>query len=239
MQNASYIAFSSQTALQRQMDVIANNMANLSTPAFKGEQMLFQQYLVKPPGNTPLAFVEDNGTVRDMRQGPLSKTGNPLDAALQGDGFFAVQSPLGTRYTRNGHFQLDGQGQIVTSQGYPVLSEGGQPIAIPAGSKDISIGPDGTISTGRGSLGKLQVATFAAPQAVTPAAYGLYLTDQPPLPATDTKVQQGTIEDSNVNPVLELTRLLSVARNSGSVKDFIDQENTRQRNAIDKLSKVS
>src|SRR6185437_11408288 len=120
MENATYVALSSQMALQRQMDVVANNLANASTPAFKGEEMLFSQYLVQPRGGSPLAFVEDSGTVRDLRQGPIAKTGNPLDLAIAGQGYFAVQTPLGARYTRNGHFQLDSQGQIVTSQGYPV-----------------------------------------------------------------------------------------------------------------------
>ena len=245
MQNATYVALSSQVALQRQMDVVANNLANLSTPAFKGEEMLFSQYLVRPRGTPPLAFVQDVGTARDLRPGPLSKTGNPLDLALNGAGYFGVQTPLGTRYTRNGHFQLDAQGQIVTSQGYPVLSDGGQPIAVPPNAKDIAIGADGTISvsqdgtTSSSPVGKLQIVNFAQPQAVTPAANGLYLTDQAPDPAPRTTVQQGMIEEANVQPVVELTRMMAIARVSGSVKDFLDEESTRQRNTIDKLAKFS
>src|SRR5215469_2049692 len=114
MQNATYIALSSQTALQRQMDVVANNLANLSTPAFKGEEMLFSQYLTRARGTGAMAFVEDAGTARDLRQGPITKTGNPLDLALQGPGYFSVDTPLGTRYTRAGHFQIDAQNQLVT-----------------------------------------------------------------------------------------------------------------------------
>ena|ERR1700730_14156005 len=246
MQNATYIALSSQVALQRHMDVIANNLANLSTPAFKGEEMLFSQYLVQPRGTPPLAFVQDVGTARDMRRGPLTKTGNPLDVALDGNGYLAVQTPLGARYTRNGHFQIDGQGQIVTSQGYPVLSDAGAPIPLPANVKDIAIGQDGTISVSQDGtassspIGKLQVVNFAQPQLLTPAANGLYLTDQAPEPAgSSTAVQQGMIEDSNVQPVVELTRLMAIARASGSIKDFLDEESTRQRDTIDKLSKVS
>jgi flagellar basal-body rod protein FlgF len=246
MQNATYIALSSQVALQRQMDVVANNLANLSTPAFKGEEMLFSQYIVQPRGTPPLAFVQDVGTARDMRRGPLSKTSNPLDVALDGNGYLAVQTPLGTRYTRNGHFQLDGQGQIVTSQGYPVLSDGGGPIGLPANVKDVAIGPDGTISVSQDGtsssspIGKLQIVNFEQPQALIPAANGLYLTDQAPQPAgPSTTVQQGMIEDSNVQPVIELTRLMAISRASGSIKDFLDEESTRQRNAIDKLANVS
>jgi flagellar basal-body rod protein FlgF len=246
MQNATYIALSSQAALQRQMDVVANNLANLSTPAFKSEQMLFSQYLTRVRGGGTLAFVQDAGTARDLRQGPLAKTGNPLDLALQGPGYFAVDTPLGTRYARSGRFQLDGQNQIVTSEGYPVLADGGQPLALPPNLDDITVGTDGTISVHQGGsstqsiVGKVQVVTFAAPQLLSPAANGLYVTDQPPDPATTatTSVHQGTIEESNVQPVVELTRLMAVSRASGSVKDLLDEESQRQSNTIDKLGKV-
>jgi flagellar basal-body rod protein FlgF len=244
MQNATYIALSSQMALQRQMDVVANNLANLATPAFKGEAMMFSQYLVKPGGTGPLAFVQDIGTVRDLRQGALSRTGNPLDMALEGKGYFAVQTPLGVRYSRNGHFQLDPEGQIVTSDGFPVLGDSGQPMVVPATTKTITVAPDGTVSlssdgtTAQSVIGKLQVVDFPAPQAVTPAASGLWVTDQTPQPAA-AKVQQGMIEESNVQPVVELTRMLSVARASQSVKNLLDEESQRQSAAIDKLAKVS
>lgn len=243
MQNATYIALSSQMALQRQMDVVANNLANMSTPAFKGEEMLFSQYVVQPQRSVPLDYVEDSGTVRDMKQGPISKTGNPLDLAIEGQGWFAVQTPLGARYTRNGHFQLDANGQIVTGDGYPVLNDAGQPIVIPADSQGITVAEDGTISasvdSAQTTLGKLQVVDFPAPQAVTPAANGLWVTDQTPQPAADAKLQQGMIEESNVQPIVEITRMLAVSRASGTIKDFLDEEDQRRNNAIDKLSQTS
>jgi flagellar basal-body rod protein FlgF len=243
MENATYIALSGQMAMQRQMDVIANNLANASTAGFKGEEMLFSQYLVRPRGTSnPLAFVEDAGTVRDLRQGPISKTGNPLDFAISGQGYFAVQTPLGTRYTRNGHFQLDSQGQIVTNDGYALIGAGGQPIVIPGGSNNISVAPDGTVSASLGGqtsiVGQVQLADFAVPQAVTPSANGLWVTDQQPLPASAT-VQQGMIEESNVQSVVELTRMLKVARESGMSSNFLTEEDQRRSNAIDKLSQVS
>jgi len=245
MENATYVALSSQMAIQRQMDVVANNLANASTPAFKGEEMLFSQYLVRPSGQrSPIAFVQDAGTVRDLREGPITQTGNPLDLAISGHGYFAVQTPLGVRYTRNGHFQLDSQGQIVTSQGYPVLTNSGQPLVVPANTHGITVATDGTVSVGQdgsgqqAALGQLQLVDFPAPQAVTPAANGLWVTDQTPQPATAT-VQQGMLEQSNVQPVVELTRMLSVARESGTVKTFLDEEDQRRGNAIDKLSQVS
>jgi len=244
MQNATYIALSGQMAMQRQMDVVANNMANLSTPAFKGEQMLFSQYLVHPRGSEPLAYAQDAGTLRDLRQGSLSSTGNALDFAIQGSGYFTVQTPLGARYTRNGHLQIDNQGQLITSQGYPVLADSGQPVVLPANTRDVTVAPDGTISVSQAGsttqpiLGKLQVVDFPAPLAVTPSANGLWVTDQTPQPSTAT-IQQGMIEESNVQPVVEITRMLEVSRAAGGFKTFLDQEDQRRGNAIDKLSKTS
>lgn len=244
MENPTYIALSSQMALQRQMDVIANNLANQTTTAFKGEEMLFSQYLITPPGNGPLAFVQDNGTARDTRQGPLSTTGNPLDLAISGSGFFSVETPLGTRYTRNGHFVLDPQGEVVTGDGYPVLGAGDQPLAVPTNTRSLTVAQDGTVSaavdgtSAASQIGRLQLVDFAEPQAVTPGANGLWVTDQTPQPATAT-VQQGMLEDSNVQPVVELTRMMAVVRASANVKNFLDEEDQRRSNAIDRLGKVS
>ena len=244
MENAIYIALSSQMALQRQTDVVANNLANLSTPAFKGEEMMFSQFLLRPEGNGPLAFVQDVGTARNLKQGPISRTGNSLDVALEGSGYFAVQTPLGTRYTRNGHFQLDAQNQLVTTQGYAVLSESDQPLQMPNNVRDITIAPDGTISvsqsgtSGSTKIGKLQVVDFANPQAVAPGANGLFVSDQTPQPAT-ASVQQGMLEESNVQPVVELTRLLGVSRAFAQINNFLGLESKRQLDAIDKLGKVS
>jgi flagellar basal-body rod protein FlgF len=244
MENAIYIALSSQMALQRQTDVVANNLANLSTPAFKGEEMLFSQYLVRPEGNGPLAFVQDVGTARNLQQGPLARTGNTLDVALQGSGYFAVQTPLGIRYTRNGHLQLDAQNQLVTAEGYPVLSDGDQPLQMPSNLRDITIATDGTISASQDgtkvstNIGKLEVVDFAAPQTVTPGANGYYVTDQTPQPSK-ASVQQGMLEESNVQPIVELTRLIGASRAFAGINNFLGLESKRQLEAIDKLGKVS
>lgn len=238
MDNSTSIALSSQLALQRQMDVIANNIANLSTPAYKGEEMLFNEYLARVPGGAPLSFVQDAGTARDMRQGPLAKTDNPLDIALQGKGYLEIQTPDGTRYTRNGHLALDAQGDLVTASGDQVLNASNQPIIVPPGAGSVTIGSDGTVSTKQGIIGQIQVVDFATPEAMAVAAGGLYVTDQAPQPATNTKIVQGMIEQSNVQPVLEMTRLMAAARAIGTAHDFVNGQATLQQNAIDKLGKT-
>src|SRR5262249_30237242 len=127
METASYVALSSQMALTRQLDIVANNLANASTPAFKAERVLFAEFVTQAGGPSS---VQDFGTPRDTKQGALSRTGNPLDVALQGSGYFALQTPLGVRYTRNGRFQLDPNGQVVNAQGYALL-DGTSPLTLP------------------------------------------------------------------------------------------------------------
>jgi flagellar basal-body rod protein FlgF len=239
MSNTTYIALSGQMALRRQMEVLANNIANASTPAFKSEQMLFAEYLEKEPTERPLSFVQDIGTARDTRQGSLSKTGNSLDVGLQGDGYLAVQTPMGIRYTRNGHLQLDANGQLVTTEGYPVLAEGDQPLAVPSDAGEITISRDGIVSTRQGQAGRLSVVTFPSERDLKPAGNGLYVTNSQPQPATGTLVLQGMLEDSNVKPILAMTRMMQVAQNFELAKQMVDGESERVRNAIEKLGKVA
>jgi flagellar basal-body rod protein FlgF len=240
MSITSYIALSSQMALQRQMDVVANNVANASTPAYKGERVMFAEYLIRADATHRFSFVEDRGTVRDTKPGPITRTGNPLDVALQGDGYLAVQTPLGTRYTRAGRFQLDPGGQIVTPEGYPVLGEGDQPLAIPPDAGEVTINADGTVRTQQqGEAGKFQIVRFDRDQDLKPAANGLYVTSATGQPATDTKVLQGMVEEANVQPIVEITRMMSVARTFAAAKEMLDGEHDRLKNAIDRLGRVA
>jgi flagellar basal-body rod protein FlgF len=238
MDTSTYIALSGQTAREHQMDVIANNIANLSTPGFKAEKMMFQEYLSTPPGGDPSSYVTTVGNARDMGQGPLNHTGNPLDVALNGAGFFIVTTPSGNQYTRNGHLQLDSQSELVTSSGFVVQGDGGSPIVIPSGAGEITIGKDGTVATLQGTIGKILVVNFDNPQALAELQGGLYTTDQIAQPVTTTNVEQGTIEDANVQPVVEMTKLMNAAHEIGMAKTFADGENTRLKSAIDRLGKT-
>jgi flagellar basal-body rod protein FlgF len=239
MENSTYIALSGQTAREHQMEVLANNIANLSTPGFKGEKMMFQEYLSKPPdGGDSSSYVVSQGNSRDMSQGNLTHTGNPLDVALDGAGFMTVTTPGGTQYTRNGHLQLDNQGELVTSAGFVVQGEGGSPIVIPSGTASITIGKDGTVATDKQTIGKISVVNFDNSQALAESQGGLYSTTQAPTPATGTTVEQNTIEEANIQPVVEMTKLMDAAHQIGVAKNFADGEHTRLKNAIDRLGKT-
>ncbi|MGE5767574.1 MAG: flagellar hook-basal body complex protein, partial [Bacteroidota bacterium] len=174
MENAGYIALSRQMVLRREMDVIANNMANLNTPAYKGQSMLFVEYLETTDSGEKMSFVQDISLVRNLTEGQMTTTENPLDLAIAGEGYFEIETPVGPRYSRNGVFQLNADGQLVTSSGQPVLGEGGQPITLPPNSTDVTVTRDGTISTSQGPAGRLRLVRFEDEQAMVKLADGLY-----------------------------------------------------------------
>lgn len=248
MENAGYIALSRQTALWRQMDQIANNMANVNTPGFKGEQMLFTDYVAKVRTDRSLfsdkiAFTEDFGTVRDLSEGAFETTGNSLDVAIKGDAYFTVENANGDRfYTRNGHFKMNGDGQLTTSSGDVLLSNSDQPIIIAPNETEITIARDGTVSTENGPIAKLKLASFDDERSLKKAGDGLYdAGDQTAnTPATNSvQVVQGMLEDSNVKPVVEITRMIGVQRAYEMTQKMIETENDRQRQAIEAFAKVT
>ncbi len=232
-------------ALQRSLDVVANNIANSSTTGFKREAINFDTYVMHPEPTQSLHFVFDRSTYRDAAPGTLQTTGNPLDLAIQGPGYFEVQTAAGTRYTRDGAFQVDSQGQLVTLAGQPVLSDGGQPIIVPDSASNITVSGDGFISAQTGTessrteLGKLGIVSFANEQQVIPEGGNLFSTAQTPTPITDNVLVQGAIEQSNVRPITEMTSMLQIMRSYEQASNMISQENSRLSDAITKLSQTT
>lgn len=234
MENAGYIALSRQTALTRQLEVIANNMANMTTPAYKGETLQFGEYLMRADRSGTLSFVEESGITRNWAEGSETPTGNPLDVAIHGDGLFVVSTPDGERYTRKGRFELDAQGQLVTVEGYPVQGDGG-PIVIPAEDGEVTISEDGTVSNELGTLGNIRLVRFADPDQLQAEGFGLYRADVPAQPTEDSSLVQGMVEDSNVNPILEMTALIQVTRDYQATQKMIETEHERSSRAISSL----
>ena len=239
MENTLYIALSYQTVMQRQMDVIANNIANVSTPGFKGEQMMFVEYLNDAVGKDDVSFVQDIAVVRDFREGSFSRTANPLDVAISGKGWLEVDTPNGMRYTRNGHLQIDAKNTLTTASGHPVLGENGRPINMPANGGNIVIAPDGTISVDNQRVDRLKLVNFDNEQLLRKDSESLYSTDAPTLPAPQAKVAQGMIEESNVKPIVEITNMIGAMREFQSAQQMIEEEHKRQLTAIDTLTKTT
>jgi flagellar basal-body rod protein FlgF len=232
MDNSSYVTLSRQTALSRQMEVIANNMANVSTPAFKGESVLFAEVLQRTSTGETLSFAQDRGSSRNTAAGPLTATGNTLDFAIQGDGYFVVETEDGERYTRSGRFQLDSQGRLVTHEGNAILGATGQPIVTRPGDGPIEVTRDGVISAARGIIGRIEVVSFENEQSLRKTAGGLYATDERSTPSEDAEIIQGMIEQSNVEPVLEITRMITLMRSFTSAQKLLETEHERQLKAI-------
>ncbi|HEX2653675.1 MAG TPA: flagellar basal-body rod protein FlgF [Xanthobacteraceae bacterium] len=253
MENASLIGLSAQIALGRELDVVANNVANLNTNGFKAYSSLFEEYLspVARANNfigpdRRVSYVQDRATMLDLSQGPLQRTGNPLDVAIDGDAFFAVQTPQGERYTRNGVFQIDATGQLVTSDGYVVLGDAG-PIVFQADDHDISINAQGTVSvlSGQNTLdaarGKLRLMSFAQPQRLQSDGSNTFTApaDVQATPASEkVRVVQGAIEKSNVRGVVEMTRLIEVSRAYTTMASLLQSESDLRKSAIQSLSEV-
>ena len=236
MENPGYIALSRQLTLRRELSVVANNLANMNTPAYKAERMIFREFIEKPEPKEPISFVQDIGMSRNLTEGPITPTGNDLDLAISGPGYFSVETPDGVRYTRYGRLQLDGQGQLINSQGSPVLSDGGAPITVPIGSGSLTIAADGTISGNGGTIAKIGLSEFEKPGELKRDANGLYEAGaQAAAAATESEVNQGMLEQSNVQPILEMTRMIDIHRSYQSAARLVSQNHEQAMRAINKL----
>ncbi|MEJ1160997.1 flagellar basal-body rod protein FlgF [Prosthecomicrobium sp. N25] len=244
MENAQLVGLSRQVTLQRQMDLIANNLANINTNGFKAQSLLFEEIgQPRAAANTflrpdqPISFVVDDANLYDMQPGQMTATGNPTDVALDGRGWFVVQTPQGERYTRNGSFAVNAQGQLVTRDNDAVLTDGG-PLTLQPGETNLSIASDGTISTNQGVKGKLRVVDFERQGSLKKVGETLFEGENP-IPATLPRVVQGQIEKSNVRGVVELSRMIAVQRSYESVAKWMQNADDLRRSAIEKLGQVS
>ena len=213
MDNSLYVGLSKQLVLQRQMDIIANNIANADTSGFKVEQLAVAEYPQAPAftlgGPAPVKFVMPNGVIRDFGQGALRKTDSPFDVAVDGQGFFRVQTPAGERYTRDGRFRADEAGRLVT--------QGGE------------------------RIGKLGVVSFANLSTLEKTGDNLMknTSNQAPTPVADPRLRQGMLEGSNVNPILEITKMIEVSRSYERMARMMDSQNDLSTQAVQQLGKAA
>lgn len=236
MENAGYIALSRQLALKREMSVIAHNIANMNTPAFKSERIIFREFLDKSERGETNSFVQDIGMARDLSEGPITTTGNDLDLAISGNAYFSLQTQGEVSYTRHGRFQLDGQGLIVNGQGIPLLSTDGAPISVPPGSGSLTIAEDGTVSSDSQTLGRIGLFEFTNEIALKRDANGLYTAGNAlPVTATNSQIIQGSLEQSNVQAIVEMTRMIDVQRSYQAAQRLIKTEHDQAMRAINKL----
>jgi flagellar basal-body rod protein FlgF/flagellar basal-body rod protein FlgG len=219
MDSGYYAAFTALLAGTQALEVAANNLANISTTGYKAQREFYKS-LTASLDNSPRQLSSLNqainnysvlgGATVDVQAGMLERTGNDLDVAMEGSGFFVVQTKAGSRYTRNGNFQVDGDGQLVTAWGDPVMGDQG-PIQIPSGA--VSISPDGTISSMGAVVDRLQTVDFAPGTVLVPEGNSTYKAETgSPTPAVDPRVRQGMLEASNMNSITGTIGLIMIQR---------------------------
>jgi flagellar basal-body rod protein FlgF len=245
MDNAQYVGLSHQMVLRRQMDIVANNIANSDTNGFKVESLMTKEVPGPPAftaqGPAPVKFVGADGVARDFGQGALRRTDASLDVAIDGQGFFKVTTKAGERYTRDGHFRTDDTGRVTTQNGDVVADDGGGEITIdPAKPGQITIAADGTISQGTERIGKVGVFKFDNLSALEKVGANQYQnsSNQQAAAVTDVKVRQGMLEGSNVNPIVEITRMIEVSRAYEQTTQMISSEADLSRNSISRLGRL-
>lgn len=247
MNNALYVSLSRQDVLFRKMNLVANNIANMNTPAYKANKAVFTEYLrdtkqTNKGDNT--SFVYDSAGYSDIRQGNIVPTYNPLDMAITGDGYFKVRTPEGDKYTRNGSFTANSQGEITTQQGYQLLTDSGQPMALPEGGTDFNIREDGIaqvfVDGILEEIGQVGVFRSENPQAFEAAGDGLYsATNVTRANVESYKIRGGMIESSNVNSVSEMVDMIEISRAVSSSVKTIKDLNDLVRRAIETIGKAS
>lgn len=214
MQDGLYVALSSQIALERRLNTIADNVANSSTVGFRATGIKFED-VVSGLGENSISFTSSGDTYISDTSGPLRQTGNPFDFAIRGDAWFGIETPAGTVMTRDGRFTMTETGQLVTIEGYGVLDAGGAPIQLDPRNGPPTAGADGTIRQRDQQVGALGLFNFEpGPNFVRFANSGIVPATEPDpvVDRLDAGVAQGFLEESNVNPVLEITRLIKVQR---------------------------
>lgn len=238
------IALTSQRLLRDRMDVVANNMANVSTAGFKAEVPLAREVARKPAEalDRPqdVRFVEGWALQRDMRAGPVQQTGNALDLAIEGEGFFAVQTRAGPAYTRDGRFSLTAEGLVVDREGRPLLDDTGAEIALNPALGPPAISAQGLIRQNGAEVARVGVSTFPTPGALEKIGDNLWQpTDETAVQAETATVRQGAVEGSNVNAVLEMTRMLEIARAYESATRIVRNTDELRSRAIDRLGRAN
>jgi flagellar basal-body rod protein FlgF len=238
MENATYTALTRQSGLMNEMRVVANNIANLSTTGFRAEGVIFAEHIkALGPNDSSLSMATASARNTLSAQGTLTQTGGSFDLAIEGEGFFLVETPNGERLTRAGAFTPNENGDLVTPEGYRVLDAGGAPVFVPQGAGPVGIAPDGTISAGGQPVGQIGLVNPVNLLGMTREDGVRFRADDGHEPVFEGRMLQGFVEESNVDPVLEITRMIEVQRAYELGQSFLDKEDERIRSAIRALGK--
>ncbi len=242
MDSPGYILLSRLSLQERSTQALAHNIANADTPGFRAMRPVFSQSMInmrgpgRMPGDSSMAFPQDRATWRDLTQGTIQTTGNPLDVAITGEGYFVIDTPKGERYTRAGRFSIAANGRLVDQEGNSILDSRNRPISFSAQDTQIEITANGTIQSENGEIARLQLVRFEKPQNLIAEGNRLFdAKNETPQPVENPKVVQRVLEGSNVSPVLEITRLTAEMREFQYASMFTEREGERITNAVERI----
>lgn len=237
MDNTGYVTLTRQSGLLREMQVVANNIANSATTGYRQEGVIFSEYVKSVEGGSSLSMGQGNVRNTSFEQGTLTQTGGTFDFAIEGDGFFLIETPMGQRLTRAGSFSPNGAGDLVTHDGFPVLDAGGAPLFVPPGAESIAVSADGTLSADGNIIGQLGLVAPNAPRDLVREDGVMFRADAGHVPAPQARVLQGFVESANVEPITQLARMIEIQRAYELGQSFLDAEDERVRKSIESLTK--
>lgn len=236
MENAIYTAVTRQSGLMREMQLVANNLANMTTVGFRREGVIFSEFVRRLDDAPSLSMARASARHVDLSQGELTQTGGQFDFAILGPGFFLVETPQGERLTRSGHFTPGAEGELVNPDGFRLLDAGGAPITVPPDAGPVHLAPDGSLSAGGQPLARIGLWAPADPDSLRHEA-GTLFTGDAPEPMEDGQIRQGFLEGANVNALSEVARLIDVQRAYELGQQLIDREDQRIRSVLQTLGR--
>lgn len=232
MEHGTYVTLARQSGLLRELQALANNIANMSTTGFRQEGVVFSEFVRRIEGAEPLSMAAANVRLTSFVQGEIAPTGAPYDLAIEGEGFFLIDTPEGQRLTRAGNFTPNAAGELVTFDGHRLLDEGGAPVFVPPDAVSVTIASDGTLAADGQPLGRIGLWAPADPLDLRREDGVAFRTEGEPEPGAPGRLLQGYLEASNVDPVSEVARMVAVQRAYEMGQSFLDAENERIRAAI-------
>lgn len=236
MDAPGYTTLTRQSGLMSEMQVIAHNIANASTAGFRREGIVFSEYIARMGDEPSLSMAYGNARHVDLGQAGLTATGGTFDLGIQGEGFFLVATPQGERLTRAGAFTPSGEGVLVTPDGFALLDAGGAPVAVPPGARTLAISSDGTLSADGAPVAQIGLWRATDPLSLRHQAGTLFSADATE-PAETAVIHQGFLEDSNVEPISEIARMIQVQRAYELGQKFLDTEDARHKSVIETLGR--
>lgn len=233
----SYITITRQIGLMREMQVVANNIANAATSGYRQEGVVFSEYVRSVDNRASVSMGQGNVGTTSLSQGTLTETRGTFDLAIEGDGFFLIETPDGERLTRAGAFSPSANGDLVNMDGYRVLDAGGAPVFVPGDAQSISVGPDGTLSADGALLGQVGLVSPIEPKDLIREGGVMFRADTGFEPADNARILQGFVESSNVETITQLARMIEVQRAYELGQSFLETEDERVRRAMDAMVK--